>query len=107
MRGSFSLNPLLRQHADSIMADSSDRAQLLHDINQKLQHIEDCFECFQDFKNIAFVGNSIKAKLNDCCIGAIVPFDYLLDRFLDILETFDSGVKHPKCLAYDRFTYCR
>ena len=77
------------------MADSSDRAQLLHDINQKLQHIEDCFECFQeDFKNIAFVSNSIKMKLNDCCIGAIVPFDNLLDRFLDILETFDSGVKH-------------
>ena len=77
------------------MADSSDRAQLLHDINQKLQHIEDCFECFQeDFKNIAFVGNSIKAKLNDCCIGAIVPFDNLLDRFLDILKTFEVGVKH-------------
>ena len=24
----------------------------------------------------------------------VVPFDDLLDRFLDILETFNSGVKH-------------
>ena len=40
------------------------------------------------------MSNSIKMKLNDCWIGAIVPFDNLLDRFLDILGTFDLGVKH-------------
>ena len=28
------------------------------------------------------------------CVDAIVPFDNLLDGFLDILKTFDWGVKH-------------
>ena len=77
------------------MADSLDQAQLLHDINQKLQHVKNCFECFQeDFENIAFVGNNIRARLNDCCVDAVVPFDNLLDGFLDVLKTFDKGVKH-------------
>ena len=40
------------------------------------------------------MGNNIRARLNDCCIDAVVPFDNLLDRFLDVLKTFDRGVKH-------------
>ena len=76
------------------MADSSDQTQLLYDINQILQHVKNCFEYFQeDFENIAFIGNNITARLNDCCSDAIVPFDNLLNRFLDVLNTFDQGVK--------------
>ena len=43
-----------------MMAGSSDHVQLLQNINQKLQHVNDCFACFkEDFENIAFVGNNI------------------------------------------------
>ena len=76
------------------MASSNDKTQLLYDINQKLKHVEDCFECFQeDFKNITFVGNNIRVRLGDCCIDSIVPFEGMIDRFLDILNTFDRGLK--------------
>ena len=76
------------------MATSNDKTQLLHDINQKLRHVEDCFKCFQeDFKNITFVGNNIRVRLNDCGIDSIAPFEGMIDRFLDILNTFDRGLK--------------
>ena len=76
------------------MASSNDKTQLLYDINQKLKHVEDCFECFQeDFKNITFVGNNIRVRLGDHCIDSIVPFEGMIDRFLDILNTFDWGLK--------------
>ena len=42
------------------MAGSSDCVQLLQNINQKLQHVNDCFACFkEDFENIAFIGDNI------------------------------------------------
>ena len=76
------------------MATSNDKTQLLHDINKKLRHVKDCFECFQeDFKNITFVGNNIQVRLNDHSIDSIVPFEGMIDRFLDILNTFDRGLK--------------
>ena len=76
------------------MASSIDKTQLLYDINQKLKHVEDCFECFQeDFKNITFVGNNIQVRLGDRCIDSVVPFKGMVDRFLDILNTFDWGLK--------------
>ena len=63
-------------------------------LHQKLQHVNDCFVCFkEDFENVAFVGNNIKMRLKDCCIDMIVPFDNLLDKFVDILTAFDRGVK--------------
>ena len=61
----------------------------------KLQHVNDYFECFkEDFKNVAFIGNNIKMRLKDCCVDASVPFDSLLDKFVDILTTFDKGLKN-------------
>ena len=76
------------------MATPDDKTQLLHDINQKLRHVEDCFECFkEDFKNINFVGNNIQVRLNDCGIDSITPFEGMIDRFLDTLNTFDQGLK--------------
>ena len=44
-------------------------------------------------ENLAFVGNNIKMRLKYCCIDAIVSFDSLLDKFEDILTTFDRGLK--------------
>ena len=42
------------------MASSTDKTQLLRDIDQKLKRVEDCFECFwEDFKNITYVGDDI------------------------------------------------
>ena len=77
-----------------MMAGSSDHVQLLQNINIKLQHVKDCFVCFkEDFENVAFVGNNIKMRLKDCCIDMIVPFNNLLDKFVDILTTFDRGLK--------------
>ena len=32
-------------------------------------------------------------RLKDCCVDMIVPFDNLLDKFVDILTAFDRGVK--------------
>ena len=88
------LEPTVQSTRYIIMADSSDQTQVLHDVNHKLQHIKDCFECFQeDFKNIAFVGNNIRVRLNDCCVDAVVPFDTLLNGFVDVLNTFDRSVK--------------
>ena len=67
-----------------MVAGSSDHVQLLQNINQKLQHVNDSFECFkEDFENVAFVGNNIKMKLKDCCIDVIVPFNNLLDKLVD------------------------
>ena len=77
-----------------MMAGSSDHVQLLHNINQILQHVNDCFACFkEDFENVTFVGNNIKMRLKDCCVDMIVPFDNLPDKFVDILTAFDRGVK--------------
>ena len=76
------------------MASSNDKTQLLYDINRKVKHVEDCFECFQeDFKNITSVGNNIQVRLGDHCIDSIVPFEGMIDRFLDILNTFDRHLK--------------
>ena len=76
------------------MATSNNKTQLLRDINWKLRHVEDCFECFkEDFKNITFVGNNIRVRLNDCGVDLIVPFEGMIDRFLDTLNTFDRGLK--------------
>ena len=76
-----------------MMADSLDCVQLLQNINKKLQHVTDCFACFKDFENVTFVGNNIKMRLKDCCVDMIVPFNNLLDKFVDILTAFDRGVK--------------
>ena len=32
-------------------------------------------------------------RLKFCCIDTIVPFNSLLDKFVDILITFDRGLK--------------
>ena len=32
-------------------------------------------------------------RLKDCYIDMIVPFDNLLDKFVDIFTAFDRGVK--------------
>ena len=78
-----------------MMAGSSDCVQLLQNINQKLQHVNDCFVCFkEDFENVAFVGNNIKMRLKDCCIDMIVPFDNLLDKLVDILTAM-ARVQFP------------
>ena len=52
-----------------MMADSSsDHVLLLQNINLKLQHVNDYFECFkEDFENVAFIGNNIKMRLKDSC----------------------------------------
>ena len=90
---------LLRSDIESacyimMAGSSSDHVLLLQNINLKLQHVNDYFECFkEDFENVAFVGNNIKMRLKDCCIDAIVPFNSLLDKFVDILTTFDRGLK--------------
>ena len=76
------------------MASSTDKTQLLHDIDQKLKCVEECFECFQeDFKNITHVGNDIRERLGDCCVESIGPFEGMIDGFLDTLNTFDWGLK--------------
>ena len=42
------------------MASSTDKTQLLNDIDQKSKCVEECFECFrEDFKNITYVGDDI------------------------------------------------
>ena len=75
-------------------SSSSDCDLLLQNVNLKLQHVNEYFECFkEDFENLAFVGNNIKMRLKYCCIDAIVPFDSLLDKFVDILTTFNRGLK--------------
>ena len=75
-------------------SSSSDHVLLLQNINLKLQHVNEYFKCFkEDFENLAFIGNNIKMRLKYCCIDAIVPFDSLLDKFLDILTTFNRGLK--------------
>ena len=62
-------------------------------VNLKL-HVNEYFECFKkDFENLAFIGNNIKMRLKYCCIDAIVSFDSLLDKFVDILTTFNRGLK--------------
>ena len=40
-----------------------------------------------------FVGNNIQVRLGDCSVDSIVPFEGMIDRFLDILNTFDWGLK--------------
>ena len=76
------------------MASSTDKTQLLHNIDQKLKCVADCFECFQeDFKNITFVGDDIRERLGDCCVESIVPFEGMINGFLDTLNTFDWGLK--------------
>ena len=32
-------------------------------------------------------------RLSDRCIDSIVPFEGMIDRFLDVLNTFDRGLK--------------
>ena len=72
------------------MASSSlDHDLLLQNVNLKLQNVNEYLKCFkEDFENLAFVGSNIKMRLKYCCIDAIVPFDSLLDKFVDILTTF-------------------
>ena len=78
----------------TMASSSSDHDLLLQNVNLKLQNVNEYFECFkEDFENLAFVGNNIKMRLKYCCIGAIVPFDSLLDKFVDILTTFNGGLK--------------
>ena len=79
------------------MANSSsdeDRVLLLQNVNLKLQCVNEQFECFkEDFENFAFTGNNIKMRLKSCCVDTIVCFDRLLDKFVDVLTTFDRGLK--------------
>ena len=76
------------------MASSLDQVQLMQCIDEKLKHMNECFECFkEDFENMLFVGNNVKMQLKNCCVDMIVPFDKLLDKFMDILTAFDRGLK--------------
>ena len=75
-------------------SDDDDHVILLQNVNLKLQCVNEHFECFkEDFENLAFIGNNIKMRLKSCCIDAIVPFDSLLDKFEDVLITFNRGLK--------------
>ena len=72
------------------MVSSSDQVQLMQHINEKLKHVNESFECFKkDFENTLFVGNNVKMQLKNCCVDMIVPFDNLLDKFMDVLTAFD------------------
>ena len=72
------------------MASSLDHVQLMQSINERLKHMNECFECFkEDFENTSFVGNKVRIQLKNHCVGVIVPFD----KLLDVLTAFDRGLK--------------
>ena len=72
------------------MVSSLDQVQLMQCIDEKLKHMNECFECFKDdFENMLFIGNNVKMQLKNCCVDMIVPFDKLLDKFMDVLTAFD------------------
>ena len=91
---STSYNHITMANSSSFACNDEDHVVLLQNVELKLQCVNENFECFkEDFENLAFIGNNIKMRLKSCCVDTIISFDRLLDKFVDVLTTFNRGLK--------------
>ena len=58
---STSYNHIMMANSSSFACNDEDHVVLLQNVELKLQHVNENFECFkEDFENLAFIGNNIK-----------------------------------------------